>query len=110
MRLQNPLKNLLKIRGITARDIADISGFERSTIQRAIDGSRRSQKPRQAIADYLNVSYESLWGPFNRRHVKKLTERAIEDRAKRVSEQEKLRLAKSYLTKSVTSTQKVSNG
>ena len=110
MRLQNPLKNLLKVRGITAQKIADKTGHDASIIRKTIDGSRSGQRPRQAIADYLNVSFDELWGPLSKRHVKKLTKEAIEHRAKIVSEQEKLRLEKSYLQKSLTTLPKVSNG
>ncbi len=110
MALQNNLKNLLKVRGITAREIAEKSGFDHSTIRKTITGSRKGRHPRKAIAKYLKVNFSSLWGPESSLIMKRLIEQAIEDRAKLHAEQERKRLVSNYLEQSLTGSKKVSNG
>lgn len=66
----NDLQNLLLLRGITAAQIAEATGIGYHAIQKTILGQRKGQSPRKAIADYLGVPVDEIWGVTSTRTIK----------------------------------------
>ncbi len=104
------VQNLLKIRGITAKEIALKSGLNHSTIQKTISNDRKGRIPRQAIAGYLQVDYNQIWGIGSARHIKQLIRKAIEERAEQKAASEVQRLNSRYLGQSLPVSKQIING
>lgn len=58
----NYLQQLIKLRKLDCRDIATASGLGYHSIQKTVNGERRSVKIREAIATYLQIDSSKAFG------------------------------------------------
>ena len=56
------VRALLVARNIKQTDIAERHKFGKAEVNKVINGKRRTQRIRQAIAQELGMSVEDLWG------------------------------------------------
>lgn len=102
----NHLQSYLRLKGISAQQIHLATGLGYHAVVKTIKGVRKGRVVRQAIADYLQVPYEHIWGTGSARHLKRMIQQAINDRA----QAENRRLQQRYLDKSLTESRAASNG
>ncbi len=55
------IKALLVLKGIKGAEIARRCGVDRTAIYKVVEGVSKSKRLRRAIAEALEVPYESLW-------------------------------------------------
>jgi len=77
----NDLQKLLRLKKITLRQIAHVSGVGYHSLQKVVKGVRKTPSVRRAIASYLNVTPEALWGPKSHTVIYYLMEKEIEHQA-----------------------------
>ncbi len=88
----NDLQRLLKLRGISCRDIAEAKAIEYHTVQKTIAraaytdkrGVIRIRKPkniRRVVADYLGLSYDQVWGDGSALTLRRLIKAEVRKKA-----------------------------
>lgn len=58
----NDLQQLLTVRDISLRDLAAAIGYGYHSVQKAVKGTRPNLLIMEAIAVYLDLSYDQVWG------------------------------------------------
>lgn len=89
----NDLQKYLALRKVTARQIADATKANYHSVQKTIKGTRIIQVAKPAIAGYLGVAEELLWGDDAPTALRLLISQEIDRRAER----ERARLRARYL-------------
>lgn len=56
------IKGLMAMRNIKSVQIAHHLGVTPSAVSLVISGKQRSRRVQQAIADFLNMPYDEVWG------------------------------------------------
>ncbi len=69
---KTPLQKLLSLRRISATQIASDTGLGYHAVQKTIKNQRHSSRIRGAIAKYLDLDYEYLWGEQAADYLKEL--------------------------------------
>jgi len=102
------LQRYLKLKKITIADIQISTGIGYSTLHKTIGGFRSARHVKEAIANYLKLPYSHVWGVSSSKHLVKLINVEINQRA----EAERIRLRSRFLNgkNSLPNTQAVSNG
>nr|WP_320050242.1 hypothetical protein [uncultured Desulfuromonas sp.] len=75
---KTPLQKLLSLRRISATQIAKDTGLGYHAVQKTIKNQRHSSRIRQAIALYLNLDYDHLWGDQSGDNIKELIRHEID--------------------------------
>jgi lambda repressor-like predicted transcriptional regulator len=104
----NLLQRYLEIRGIRLTTLAAETGYGKDTVYKIVAGARyktkggttrirKSPHVRRAIADYLGVPVDYLWGPSSSRHLKQMIRKEIERKAEVTARVKAKALAVRYL-------------
>ncbi len=105
----NYLQKYLELKGIAVITIARETGHGYHAVQKTVLGHRSGRIVRQAIADYLELPYDHVWGINAARHLKGYIRAEIERRIR----VQRNHLRKRYLLaddETLTDTDMVSNG
>lgn len=89
----NDLQKYLDLRNITAAQIAKEIELGYHSVQKNIRGVRNNPPVREAIALYLGLGYDELWGNDSPRILRRLIRQEINRKA----EKERARLRTRYL-------------
>lgn len=90
----NNLQKYLALRGITAFEIAQATGCNYHSVQKTIKGARLVKAVQPAIAEYLGLQPQQLWGPGAPARLRRMIREEIDRRA----EGERARLTERYLS------------
>ncbi len=94
----NNLQKLIRLRGLTIREIADRIGYGYHLTQKVIKGTRRRTKSggqgatfsnpavETAVAELLGLSYDQAWGPGSPLALRRLISQEIKEQARRQEE------------------------
>ena len=96
----NNLQTYLKIKGISATDVAAGTGLGYHSVQKNIKGLRNNRVVREAIARHLDLPYTHIFGSASGRHIRKLIQHAIKETASQRARAEQQRLERKYLNHS----------
>lgn len=88
----NNLQRYLDLRGLTAQAIALAIGIGYHTVQKTIKGHRRCPRIRIAIATYLGLDAEKLWGRGSVLYIRK----AVAEEASRQAETKRREIINHY--------------
>ena len=77
----NDLQKLLKIKGVTIRQISRATGAGYHSLQKTTKNLRQSKRMQKVLASYLGVDPALLFGPRRVRIVHTMMEREIEKRS-----------------------------
>ena len=83
----NDLQAVFELQGQSIRRLAQTAGCGYHSLQKTIKGIYNFKKARQIIADYFQVSEESLFGKNRPAVIRYLIEREIEKQAKEKREE-----------------------
>ena len=104
----NLLQRYLKVRGIRMTALAAETGYGKHTVYKIVASThyktrggatriRKSPHVRRAIADYLGVPVDHLWGPSSSRHLKQMIRKEIERKAEEAAKAKAQALEARYL-------------
>lgn len=102
----NYLKRYLALKGVDVKTIANETGYGYHAVQKTVLGHRSSRIVRAAIADYLELPYDHVWGINAPRHLR----RYIRDEIERRVQIQRNHLRKLYLEETLADADMVSNG
>jgi len=60
--MSQKIKSKMVLAGVSQTDIAVSLGIKPSTVSAVINGHRKSKRVQRAVAEVLQVPFESLWG------------------------------------------------
>lgn len=75
---KTPLQKLLSLRDLSVSQIANATGLGYHAIQKTIKQQRCRPETRQAIAQFLGLPYDHLWGDCANEHLNRLIRQEIE--------------------------------
>lgn len=91
----NDIQKLLKLKGVSIRDLAALKKVGYHSLQKYIKGHRKTPSIRKVLASYLNIQPDALVGTKSRFIIRFLIEKEIEIRTQTINEE----LKKKYLGK-----------
>lgn len=73
----NDLQKLIKLRGRTAFELADIIGFGYHATQKVVKGIRHTEQIQTVVAHFLGLTREQAFGPEASKNLRPLIEAEI---------------------------------